>query len=98
MGKNKRYFVKTISFGKEGNTSRIIAEKLINKVGPRKFSILIQDLLVSNYSRKKEFDFIKIEALITERKQLGNQIKEISKKLQENAENLEKKGVDINNL
>jgi len=93
--KKKKYLTSTINFGADGTPSRAIAEKIKNKVGKAGFSKVIQDLLIENFSRKKEFDDVKIANLLFERKMLSQQVQEISKKLQENSDKLEKLGVDV---
>lgn len=98
MGKNKKYLTKTINLGEAGNPARILAEKYIEKYGKQEFSALCRKLLMIFLSDKAEFKDWKIQALISERKELQSKIPQISEKLCANAEKLEKLGVDINDV
>jgi len=98
MGKNKRYLTKTINLGEAGHPARILAEKYLEKYGKQEFSALCRKLIVIFLSDKEEHKDWKIQALIHERKNLQSEIPEISKKLCDNAEKLEKLGVNIDDI
>lgn len=98
MGKPKKYLIKTVNLGESGTPARILAEKYLKKFGKQEFSALCRKLIVLFLSNKKEFEDWKKEALLFERKELQKQIPEISDKLCQNAEALEKLGVKINEL
>ena len=98
MGKNKKYLTKTINLGEIGNPARLLAEKYTEKYGKQEFSALCRKLIVIFLSDKEEFKDWKKLALIHERKELQSQIPEISKSLCENAEKLEKLGVNIDDI
>lgn len=98
MGKNKRYLTKTINLGEVGHPARTLAEKYIEKYGKQEFSALCRKLIMIFLSDKEEYKDWKVQALISERKELQSKIPEISDKLCANAEKLEKLGVDINEL
>lgn len=98
MGKNKKYLTKTINLGEVGNPARILAEKYIEKFGKQEFSALCRRLILIFLSDKDEYKDWKKLALIFERKELQSQIPDISKKLCENADKLEKLGVDIHDI
>jgi len=98
MGKNKKYLIKSVNLGEAGHPARMLAEAYIKKYGKQEFSALCRRLILVFLSDKKEYDDWKKQALIFERKELQAQIPEISKKLCENAEKLEKLGVDVRDI
>lgn len=59
------------------------------------FSKVIRNLLVSEFSNKKEFKKAKINRLLNSRKELNKKIQEISGQLRENEKQLNKLGHEL---
>lgn len=98
MGKNKKYLIKTVNLGEAGHPARILSDEYIKKYGKQEFSALIRKLIIIFLSDSPEFKNWKKVALIHQRKEIQAKIPEISKKLMANAEELEKLGVNIDDL
>lgn len=97
MSKNK-YLRTSINFGKKGELSRELAEKLIKEVGKIGFSNVVRKALIACYLNKKEFRDVKINKLLYERKELKSQVPKISKQLQEKEKQLNKLGYKLKDL
>lgn len=98
MGKNKKYLIKTVNLGEAGHPARILSDEYIKKYGKQEFSALIRKLLIIFLSDSPEFKNWKKIALIHQRKEIQSKIPELSKQLMANAEELEKLGVNIDDL
>jgi len=98
MGRYKEYLKRDINFGKKGEISREIAETLIKESGKTGFSNMVRKALIACYLNKKEFNHIKINKLLYERKELKSKIPKISKKLQITEKQLNKLGYKLKGL
>jgi len=91
----KKYLRTSINFGKRGELSREIVEKIIKKKGNVGLSEEIRKALVTHFSNKPEFKEAKINSLIEERKKLHKELKNLSEKLSNNGDDLEKLGYEV---
>jgi len=74
MAKKKKYLLKPINFGKNGEPSRKLVEKYLKKNGNQSLSKLMRRLVVYYLSPKKEFKNYKIEMLKEQEKKLKKEI------------------------
>jgi len=92
--RKKKYLIKPINFGAEGDLSRLLIEKFEQKNGKQHTSELIRNLVLGALSGKKEFNQAKIDVLRARRKDLKKKMAEIAKELTNNSEELENFGVN----
>ncbi|HEY0089697.1 MAG TPA: hypothetical protein VGB37_12695 [Candidatus Lokiarchaeia archaeon] len=91
----KHYLIKAINFGKKGELAREIVEHLEKKVGKSKLSKHIRNSVIAYFSTNKEFNQMKINQLLNERKELQSQIPNISNMLLDNERKLNELGYKL---
>lgn len=91
--KKKRYLITTINFGKEGDMSRNIIERLLEK--HKDISKVVRQALIAYFSTAREFTDVKIQNLLNERKNLKQKIPDISEQLAKLEEQLNKLGYKL---
>lgn len=90
--KDKR---KTISFGRKGSLARSIVTDLEKKCGKTEVSNLIRKAVVAYFSTSKDFNNIKIKALLEERKQIRKQMMQLQNELDRTERDLSKLGHEL---
>lgn len=93
--KKKRYLIKTVNFGKPGDVSRNIIERLLEK--NIDISKITRKAIAAYFSTSKEFTHSKIQNLLEERSKLKEKIPEISNDLLKIEDKLNKLGHKLKN-
>lgn len=97
-GNKKEKDIRTVNLGRSGEPARELIAIYERKFGKNKFSRLVRDMIVRELSSNSEFDGYKKRALISERKFIQEQMKELGNKLLINADKFENLGVDIRDI
>ena len=90
----KKYDIRTINFGERGNPARVLVRQYVKEHGVNKLSELIRRLVFCYLSGKAEHKNWRVELLLFEREQLGEQVFGVSKRMREVEAELRKLGVD----
>ena len=93
----KKYLIKPINFGGVEEPARILIEKYMEQNGGS-VSKLVRDIVVNYLSNKKEYKDHKINLLIEQRKKMNQEVQRLSKELQKNADDLERKGINMDKI
>jgi len=92
--KKRKYFIKSINFGKEGDMSRTVIEK----IPEQKLSEVVRRAIVNYFYIHPEFKEAKIRKTLEDRKDIKDKILSISKELKDNEKTLTKLGYKLNEL
>lgn len=98
MGRKKELLVRSVNFGNSREPARILLERFEKKHGKREVSNLVRKAIVALLSQDSQFKAFKAEILKEERRTMIKDLNKLSKKMQENADDLIRFGVDIDQI
>lgn len=95
MGRNKKYRIKSINFGEEGNPSRSLLEKYEQLHGKQKTSEMVRKAIFVFLADRPELKGWKEKNLRNEKKQLAIELRELSRRMQDVHKRAEEMGIDL---